>query len=728
MPDKITLVRKDGSTLDATREQADRLALLGYAEQTPEQNAARLTAQAKDEYYNSLNQKLTTGIEGGLAGLTFGASDYLLGDDETKARAEANPGTRMGSEVLGALLPLVMTGGTSGAASIAEMAPTALLSRGAGALASKASGALGRAAIKGAVEGAVYGGTSAADHAYLDGDPLTAETIVHGIGWGVLFGAGLGTVGGKLEQKGAEAAVAGRPKSLGDVAGHSYQGFRSEVSGLQAGLKESVGTADAMVKSTVQEILRHGETSDLAGFGANEVKFGEAVKQVETLYGKATKAAQGGKFKAAQEAADAYTAHVNDVAAKLGVDMPNVGKPVQDLLEAHATLKELNRVPQTVEQFANLSPSKAERVFAALDKAQGYAADSTALKTAVDDLSASLGVTGDTEPLRQAWRTSKSIYSQAGEQPASEPSVLRRALGYALGGKAYVAARASGFGHMGAYAGYRGVKDLVTGGKAAQELTATRASAISRIKSAAASFMSGSGKAVRAAAPFVEPLSIGLFGQKDDSTKDRQDLAKNRAQEIYQALPTLKDTVYRNLEPLAATQPNLVPAMHKYAIETFSTLADHLPKSNGVISGLKNIGRPSAVEAAVLSKQLAVLHDPVGEAERMLLTGQFDTVKSQALRDYSPATWQMMRLELLTRLTNPEVNSKLTYRDQVGASNFIGIPIISSMTPQQIATSQQIFVVRNQPLKANPTMGQGGGLPNPQDNVNATQSMKSTAR
>src|SRR5689334_1278486 len=108
MPDKVTLIRKDGSTLDATPEQAQRLALLGYSEQTPEQHAARLAAQAKEEYYSSLTQNAVTGIEGGLAGLTFGASDYLLGDDDTKARAEANPGMRMGGEVLGALVPLVM--------------------------------------------------------------------------------------------------------------------------------------------------------------------------------------------------------------------------------------------------------------------------------------------------------------------------------------------------------------------------------------------------------------------------------------------------------------------------------------------------------------------------------------------------------------------------------------------------------------------------------------------
>jgi hypothetical protein len=62
--------------------------------------------------------------------------------------------------------------------------------------------------VRGALEGGVYGGTSEVDHAYLSGDPLTAESVLHGVGWGAVFGGGLGAVSHAAQEYGVKTAKA----------------------------------------------------------------------------------------------------------------------------------------------------------------------------------------------------------------------------------------------------------------------------------------------------------------------------------------------------------------------------------------------------------------------------------------------------------------------------------------------------------------------------------------
>src|SRR5690349_13344439 len=212
----ITLVRPDGTTIDATPDQASRLALLGYREQSQSELDTSLGAQGTEEFYSTPAQRLQAGLEGALAGGTFGATDYILGDDDLKARAAYNPGTRLAGETLGALLPLVLSGGQaapavegqaaeSALARAASRAPTSLLSDAAEALAVGKPGSLTAAVTRGAIEGGAYGGASAADHAYLDGTPITAETVLHGIGWGAIMGGALGAAGHGLQAAGEAA-------------------------------------------------------------------------------------------------------------------------------------------------------------------------------------------------------------------------------------------------------------------------------------------------------------------------------------------------------------------------------------------------------------------------------------------------------------------------------------------------------------------------------------------
>jgi hypothetical protein len=189
------------------------------------------------QYGSGAANKIKAGAAGVARGLTLGASDAVLagvGGDDTRKALEglrsANPYTSGAGEIVGAVAPLLASGGSAGAAmagakgaslgaKVAGGASTALrtagaapraaaalghtvehgVARGLASLGVKGTGTLGKAATgalktaaSGMTEGAIYGAAHAANDAVLKGDAITAEKIVAGIGHGALFGGALG--------------------------------------------------------------------------------------------------------------------------------------------------------------------------------------------------------------------------------------------------------------------------------------------------------------------------------------------------------------------------------------------------------------------------------------------------------------------------------------------------------------------------------------------------------
>lgn len=747
MPDNITLVRGDGTQLSATPEQAQRLALLGYKPLTEEARDAELASQAKSEYYESAGQKAITGLEGFGSGLTFGATDYVggaLGSD-VKERAYANPGTRLGSELLGALAPLALSGGATAEATAGEIAgsaarfaarkaPTALLSEAARALAPGAEGSLTKAVLKGAIEGTAYGGAGAADHAYLDGEPITGEAVLHGMGWGALVGGGLSAAGhglgavGERLGKAAEPAVPKiEPGTLKLSAGNEYGAFRSEISNLSDSIKGATRVADDAFEQSIQALRKGGGGLRAVPKG----QFESDLMSVEKLYEKASTAAKAGNFKLASSVSESFAEKMAEVAAKNGVVVPDTSKALQELIAMKSVHRELSSLPLRVEGFAGLSPAKLERTLAAMERAQKMSfVGLDAVNDSASNFSKALGIEG--QDLRSTWRAAKDIYdkelvpSVAAESASDKPSFLRMAAGYVVGGKAYVAARAAGFGRMGSYAAFRGVKDAITDG--GQRLAGIRAAVLGNIQKAASEYLPVAGSAIKAGSgPASFALATTLYGEHDDSTTDPTKLALARIKEINDLGPTAADTIFRAVEPLSAMQPALAKSIHAGALTSFQAIQELAPKDPGVISKLKSIWQPSGVQVQTLAKQMQVFHDPVGTAVEMLQSGRFDIIKSQALQKVAPAIWQELRVRLLERITQPDVISKMSYRDQIGLSAMLGIDLHTSMTPGYIAMSQQIFLDRSQPLPTNPRMGQAGGMPQPSDNVNQTASQRNAS-
>lgn len=217
---EIRAVSPDGTRVTLPAEQyADAIAS-GYRIASPEEVAR---AQAEQEH-GGLGGMALAGVEGAARGLTFGLSDQIAvgfgGEDYRQAaaaRREVNPGAAAAGEIVGAVAPIIATGGTGAAARVtagAGLLPrgAAAAGRGAGALAEQmlarqaaqggvrsivARGVAG--AAEAGVEGALYGvGQAISDNALTDAD-LTAEKILSSAGEGALFGGILGgALGGTL--------------------------------------------------------------------------------------------------------------------------------------------------------------------------------------------------------------------------------------------------------------------------------------------------------------------------------------------------------------------------------------------------------------------------------------------------------------------------------------------------------------------------------------------------
>lgn len=201
------MVRPDGTTVDATPEQASRLELLGYKPEAVEARASRMTEAGREEFYSSTPQQFAAGGKALLRGASLGATDLLFDEDATRAQQQYNPGLSMGLEIVGGVAPMFLSGGTSAGAQIAARTPAALAARAGTAVAEATGlGRYGKAAVALGVEGGIVGAAAEADRAYLADDELTAEAVFHGLGFGAVFGAGTGVLGAKFISAGENAA------------------------------------------------------------------------------------------------------------------------------------------------------------------------------------------------------------------------------------------------------------------------------------------------------------------------------------------------------------------------------------------------------------------------------------------------------------------------------------------------------------------------------------------
>lgn len=208
--------------------------------------------------YGGVGQQAIAGLEGLARGASLGTSDLaetrLLGipAEDIKAREEQNPGTAIGTNMLGGAGLIGLTGG------LAAPAEAGLLGAGASGLAAKA--------LAYGAEGAVFGaGNTVSDYAL--GDPnLNAQKVLSNVGMGALLGAGIGaathgvqgiigkSVGSVADKANASAETAEALSGSGS-GGNGGLGGGAGATGGDVGLLAGLNTQ----KGNAQEIIKAGE-------------------------------------------------------------------------------------------------------------------------------------------------------------------------------------------------------------------------------------------------------------------------------------------------------------------------------------------------------------------------------------------------------------------------------------------------------------------------------------
>lgn len=272
-PDKINIIRPDGTTFAGTAEQLKNLQLLGnYKQETLDDAQLRLRDEADKRAFSTNTEKLKTVGEGLLSGATLGGSDLLLNSTSSDLRAEANPKTRLGSEIVGGVLPALVPGG--------EFLPAGAVSKVAGLAGEAVGGGLRGAAVVGGIEGAGAGLQSTISTSTLTNTPITTESLRAGVGYGTFFGVGLnslihgagiglGKVGKKLEPE-------VKLDTVDIVNQENFQPFKAAVGDFTA-VESKVSENVAATEKKIADVKQLDK--DTIKFGTDEIK--QSKKAVE---------------------------------------------------------------------------------------------------------------------------------------------------------------------------------------------------------------------------------------------------------------------------------------------------------------------------------------------------------------------------------------------------------------------------------------------------------------
>jgi len=320
----INLLNPEGKLISLASEQVPEALDAGYSLPSPEHIADHI----KQTEFGGLGQQLLTGLEGAASGATFGLSTGLetalgVNPEDITARREVNPGTHMAGQVAG-LVGSMLTGVGEGALlTKAGVAGAEALGLGA---ATTVTAKLGSAAVKGAIENALF---TAGDEVskMLAKDPhQSMESAVADVGFSGLIGAGFGAVLGSVNPL-WEAAMANKTSGLlGQIASH------------MGGIEGQVATADNALDHALQ-------VTGLGDSLAPEVKAivgaKPEIKELASILEQSDNTTAGKEFQAAMTDARTQVAKVqaealgyklDDIPAKGELDKYTVGKSVGETL------------------------------------------------------------------------------------------------------------------------------------------------------------------------------------------------------------------------------------------------------------------------------------------------------------------------------------------------------------------------------------------------------------
>lgn len=771
----VNLTRPDGTVLQATESDAEQLRQYGYKDQDVGARAQANVEVATEAYYSTPGQKVKTAVEGFTSGLTLGGSDKLLElatdagitGDEWRSRSEYNPGTRLGSELVGAIAPSFFSGGT--------LTPAGALVEG-GRLATRGvEGVVARSVARGAIEGAGFGLGAEVSQSALTGDPLTVEGSLAGMGWGAVWGGGLGAVAGGLEKGIArKAAVKAEAGAAAKLVEENYGAFRGAV--REAGTKadeafravemEIGAQAGAEKLSKVKTAERATGVFDEAADIRNKT-FNESwtehpgvraeKKAAIAAYNDMKSAYQRKDWGAMERSHEKFITRLDEMEQARNVfqgsmpeskplsvgqrfEAPPPNPRVEAMKDAMSQVKDLATVSSTLRAmsespmgFASMSPARFEKAAGALETflkhpAAELSGTQEAIKSTIAKMAEGAGVKVEgnaTAQLRGLWESVRNVKSASGVADAAKVAEGKLPWGQKVAqtGAGVAIGKAIG-GGFGGYALGRTIANGLLGMKGAVMKT---------VADATEKWAPRAQKAVRYLGPQGSALMTKLDGTEDvrDKRKSDTELAIERMKEIHEAAPTIRDRIYKQLAPINMYYPEYAAAMHEQMVNQFTYLYNQVPRDPGnAFNRLESLYKPPPEEVAKFKAAWEIFHNPVKAAVDFANGRRVSPQSAAALSNMWPAVWNQMRQGLIQRFSDPEVLSKMQYDDQVQMSLLTGIRMHSTMRPEFIASQQQMFQERNQPLpmaKQPGAPGGEGGRPSG-DSPYMTQAQKSTSR
>lgn len=422
----VTLLRPDGSELQVDETDAPKLRVLGYKDKSGTQVAEQGVEQGQQEFYSTPLEKYRTFWEGANSGGSLGLTDMVLGDEGSANRARYNPGTRLGGEIAGTIVGSL------------EGVPTPV--RGLEEVATLGGEALGGGSkiisgmVRGGIEGAGFGAGQAITTAKLDGDPLTAEAVLAGMGQGALWGGALSGVGegigARLEARAAreaeeKLALTEVEKEAQDALHSTKSRYEAQIAdtldlrgkdaatrgieeqhftGFNNSIRDAVETLNTTVKDAKAEVAQ--SKIDFTGIKMSNRKIqADLVEKhlmvaarpeargLEKSLALAVHYAEKGEYESMLTHLEKFQEHAVTMESKLGgkqyfnaekvvgqaeklmgeakLRVEGASNAVKMVAETKAVASALAGFPRTAEEFSKMQASKIERLAAAVDKLQG---------------------------------------------------------------------------------------------------------------------------------------------------------------------------------------------------------------------------------------------------------------------------------------------------------------------------------------------------------------------
>jgi GNAT superfamily N-acetyltransferase len=201
-------------------------------------------AYLEQEYGDSGARAFGTGVIEGVTLGGYGAALRAIDPEAAKVEGyveRANPWASLGGQIVGGVVPAVLSGGAGAAGAAARLTPAGAAAALGTRIAGGAGGGIARTAVGLGVEGAIVGAGQGVHQLALEKDPLTFEHAVGTIGLNTLLGAGIGAgagIVGKVAEKGllrakravdeGSARMAAQTGVADDLSGSSLQELKAK--------------------------------------------------------------------------------------------------------------------------------------------------------------------------------------------------------------------------------------------------------------------------------------------------------------------------------------------------------------------------------------------------------------------------------------------------------------------------------------------------------------------